>query len=88
MTKAQSRLSLHQKHGAAAFDFARDLAVHVGRHASHPARKDFATLGDEFLQKIGVLVIDRFESNIDPAPRHGTVGTAEGGPALWGFWLH
>jgi hypothetical protein len=88
MTNAWSRLLLHQQHGAAALDFAGDLAVHVCRHASHAARKNFATFSDKFFQEIGVLVIDCFESNIDPAPRHGAIGTTERGTALWCFWLH
>src|SRR5438046_2428598 len=29
-----------------------------------------------------------FQSNIDPAPWHRTIGAAERGTALWRFWLH
>ena len=81
-------MSLHQQHRAAALDLARDLAVHVRRHAGHAARKNFATFSDKFFQEIGILVIDCFESNIDPAPRHGAISTTERGTALWCFWLH
>ena len=81
-------MSLHQQDRAAALDLPRDFAVHVCRHAGHAARQDFAALSDEFFQEIGILVIDCFESNIDPAPRHWTIGATECGTALWRFWLH
>src|SRR6266403_3149879 len=78
----------HQQHRTAALDLARDLAVHVCRHAGHATGKNFAALAYEFFQQIGVLVIECFQSNIDPAPWHRTIGAAERGTALWRFWLH
>src|SRR5213083_112562 len=62
--------------------------MHVCRHPGYATRKNFATFSDEFFQEIGILVIDCFESNIDPAPRHWTIGATERGTAFWRFWLH
>jgi len=78
----------HQQHRAAALDLARDFAVHVSRHASHSTGKDFAAFADEFFQEIGVLVIDCFDGDIDPASRHGAIGATECGAAFGRFWLH
>src|SRR6266446_10306771 len=78
----------HQQHRAAALDLARDFAVHVCRHAGHATRKDFAAFADESFQEIGVLVIDCFDGDIDPASRHGAIGATECGTAFWRFWLH
>ena len=58
------------------------------RHASNAAGKNFAALGDEFLEEIGVLVIDRLDGDVDPAARHSAIGTAESGTAFGGFGLH
>lgn len=82
------RLSLHQEHGTAAFDFARDFPVHVCGHAGNATRQNFAALADEFFQKIRVLVIDCLQGDIGPAPRHGPIGAAKCGTAFWSFWLH
>ena len=82
------RLSLHQQHGTAALDFARDFPVHVCGHAGNATRQNFAALRNKFFQKIRVLVIDCLEGDIDPAPRHGTIGAAKCGTAFWSFWLH
>src|ERR1700731_323417 len=60
----------------------------MGRHAGDAARKNFAALGDEFLQQVGILVIDRFDRDVDPAPGHSAVGAAECGAAFGGFGLH
>jgi hypothetical protein len=80
--------SFHQEHRTAALDFARDLAVHVGRHSGDAARQNFAAFGNEFSQEIGVLVVDRFDGDVDPAPRHGAIGTTKSGTAFGSFWLH
>jgi hypothetical protein len=86
----QSELALlfHQEHRAAALDFASYFAVHVGRHAGNTARQNFAAFRNEFFQKIGIFVIDRFNGNVDPAPRHGAVSAAKGRTAFGGFGLH
>ena len=68
---------LHQQHRSAALDLTRDFAVHVCWHASHAAGKNFAAFGDEFFQEIWVLIIDRFESDVDAASRHWPIGTTE-----------
>jgi len=78
----------HQQHGPAAFDLAGDFAVEMGRHAGDAARKNLAALGDEFLQEIGVLVIDRFDGDVDPAPGHGAIGAAKCRTAFGGLGLH
>src|SRR5437667_12621442 len=62
--------------------------MQVRRHAGYATRKDLPALADKFFQQIGVLVIDRFDGDIDPAPRHGAIRAAERGTAFWGFWLH
>jgi hypothetical protein len=49
----------------------------VRGHSGDAAREDLAALGDEALQKIGVLEIDRVDGEIDAAPRHRAVRTAE-----------
>ena len=58
------------------------------RHASNAAGKNLAALGDEFLQEIGVLVIDRLDGDVNPAARHRAIGAAEGGTAFGSFGLH
>src|SRR5436309_1767249 len=73
------RQLFHQQHRAAALDLARDFSVHVCRHASDAARKNLAAFTDEFFQEIGILVIDRFERDIDPTPWHGSIGATECG---------
>src|SRR5207253_11017584 len=51
-------------------------------------RQNFAALGDEFSQEIGIFIIDRFEGDVDTAARHGAIGAAERGTAFGGFRLH
>ena len=58
------------------------------RHAGDATGKNFAALGHEFFQKIGVFVIDRFDGDVDPAPGHGAIGAAKCGTALGGLGLH
>lgn len=84
----QTRLSLHQEHGTAALDFARDFPVHVCGHARDPTRQNLAALRNKFFQKIRVLVIDCLHGDVDPSPRHGPIGTAKCGTAFWSFRLH
>ena len=62
--------------------------MHVRRHAGDAARKNLAALGHEFFQQIGIFVIDRFDGDVDPAPRHGAIGAAKSGTAFGGFGLH
>jgi hypothetical protein len=79
---------LHQQHRTAAFDLARDLSVHVRRHARDSPRQNFPALGHELFQQIGILVIDCFRRDIDAAARHGAIGASKGGAAFGGLWLH
>ena len=79
---------LHQQHRTAAFDFARDFPVHMRRHSSDSPWHNFAALGHEFFQEIGILIIDCFRRDIDAATWHGAVGAAECGAAFGGLWLH
>src|SRR5262245_48282760 len=62
--------------------------MEMGRHAGDAAGKNFAALGHEFFQEIGICVIDRFDGDVDSAPGHGAIGAAECGTAFGGFGLH
>jgi hypothetical protein len=79
---------LHQQHRTAAFDFARDFPVHVRGHAGDATGQNFAALGHELFQKIGILIIDCFGRDIDATARHGPIGAAEGRATFSGLWLH
>jgi hypothetical protein len=78
----------HQQHRPAALDFARDLSMHMRRHTGHAARKNFAAFSHELLQKIGVLIINRFGCDIDATPWHRAIGTAKCGTAFGSLRLH
>ena len=78
----------HQEHRPAALDFAGDSAVQLRGHARDAAGENFAALSDEFFQEIRVLVVDRFDGDVDPAARHGTIGAAESGTTFGGLGLH
>ena len=78
----------HQQHGAAALNFAGDFTVQMGRHASDAAGKNFTALGDEFLEQIGIFIIDGFEGDVDAAARHGAVGAPKSGTTFGGLGLH
>ena len=78
----------HQEHGAGTFDLAGDLAMESSGHACDATWKDLPAFGDEALEQIRVLVIDRLDVDIDSAARHRAVGAAEVGTALWSFGLH
>ena len=80
--------SFHQEHRATALDFASDFTMEVRRHTGDAAGKNFAALGHEFFQEIGIFVIDRFNRDVDPAPGHGAIGTAKCGTAFGGLGLH
>ena len=60
----------------------------MGRHAGDAAGKNFAALGHEFFQEIGIFVIDRFDRDVDPAAWHRAVGATESGTAFGGLGLH
>ena len=62
--------------------------MQVRRHASDATGKNFATLGDELFQEIGILVIDGLNGDIDPAARHGAIRAAKGGTAFGSFRTH
>jgi len=76
---------LHQQHRAAALDLACDFAMQMRRHTGDAAWKNFAALCDEFLQEIGIFVIDCLNRNIDSATRHGAIRAAKGGTAFGSF---
>ena len=78
----------HQEHGAAALDFAGDLAMQMRGHARHAAGEDFAALSHKFFKEIRIFVIDRLDGDVDPAARHGTIGAAESGTAFGGLGSH
>ena len=78
----------HQEHGAGTFDLAGDLAMESSGHTCDATWKDLPAFGDEALEQIRVLVIDRLDVDIDSAARHRAVGAAEVGTALWSFGLH
>ena len=58
------------------------------RHSGDATWQNLAALGHKFFQQIGILVIDRFDSDVDAAARHRAIGAAESGTAFGGFWLH
>jgi hypothetical protein len=62
--------------------------MQVRGHAGDAAGKNLAAFGDEFFQKIGILVIDCFNGDVDPAPGHGPIGATKSGTAFGGLWLH
>jgi hypothetical protein len=78
----------HQEYRAAALYLTGDPAVQVRGHAGHAAGENFTALADEFFQEIGVFVIDRLQSDIDPAARHRAIGAAKGGTAFGGLGSH
>ena len=84
----ESRLLFHQEHGTAALDLARDLAMQMRRHTRNAARQNLAAFGNEFLQEIGILVVDCLQRDVDAAARHRAVGATKGGAAFGCFWLH
>jgi len=55
----------------------------MGCHAGHAAGKDLAGLGREFLQEVGILVVDRLGGDVQPAAGHRAVRLAEVSAALW-----
>ena len=83
----QRRL-LHQEAGAATLDLARDLAMQVRGHAGDAAGQNLAAFGHEFFEQIRILVVDRFDRNVDAAARHGAVSATESGTAFGCFRLH
>ena len=85
---AELKKSFHQQHSTGAFDFTGDLAMQASGHASYAARQDFAAFGNKALEKIWVLVVDRFDIDIDAAAWHGPIGATEIGAALRSFGLH
>jgi hypothetical protein len=62
--------------------------MHIRGHAGNPTGKNFAALSHEFLQQIRIFVIDCLHGDVDPAPRHGSIGAAKCGTTFWRFWLH
>lgn len=79
---------LHEQDRTRALHLAGDLAVQAGGHPGDPAREDLPALGDEALQEIGILVVDRLDVEVHPTPRHRAVCFAEVGTALRSFRLH
>lgn len=88
MEKIPRQALLHEQDRTRALHLAGDLAVQPGRHAGDPAREDLPALGDEALQEIGILVVDRLDVKVHPTPGHRAVCFAEVGTALRSFRLH
>lgn len=63
--------------GAGALDLTGDLAVKLGGNTSDTARKNLTSLGSEFLQKVGVLVVHFCFWDVMTAVRHGAVSLPE-----------
>ena len=62
--------------------------MQIGWHAGYTAGQDLAAFRHEFAQQIRILVIDRLESDIDPASRHRAVCPAEIRPSFSSFGFH
>ena len=62
--------------------------MQMRRHTRNAARKNLAAFGNEFLQEIGILVVNCFQRDVDTAARHRAVGATKGGAAFGRFWLH
>src|SRR6266550_4510120 len=58
------------------------------RHARDSPRQNFAALGHELFQQIGILVVDCFGRDINAAARHGPISASKSGAALGGLGLH
>ena len=73
----QSQGSGEQVHGTSAADFARDLAVHLGRNTSHTAGKNLAGLRSELGKEFRVAHVHSASGDVDAATGHGLVAGAE-----------
>jgi hypothetical protein len=62
--------------------------MQMRRHTGDTARKNLAAFGDKFFQHIRVLIIDRFDRDVDSPSRHGAIRPAKGGTTLGSFGLH
>jgi len=62
--------------------------MHIRGHAGNSTGENFAALSHEFLQQIRIFVIDCLHGDVDPAPRHGSIGATKCGTTFWRFWLH
>ena len=51
--------------------------MEMGWHPGDPTWENLATFSHELLQKIRVLIIDRFNGDVDAPTRHGAVGAAK-----------
>ena len=67
----------HQESSAGALDLTSDFAVQMCCQSCHATGEDFAALGGEFLEQIGVLEINRLGGDVKPTTRHHAVGAAE-----------
>lgn len=79
---------LHQKTGARTLDLAGDLAVQVCRHSREAAGQNFPTFRHEAFQHLRIFVVDRFDSQINPAAGHRAVCPTKIRAAFCGFRLH
>ena len=87
MRRLRRRL-FHQKNRPAAFDLARDFAVHMRRHSGNAAGQNLAALGHEFLEEIGIFVIYGLGRDIDASTRHRAIGPTKSRTAFGGLRLH
>src|SRR4029450_12906985 len=57
-------------------------------HAGDATGKNFAALSDEFLQEIGIFVINRLDSDVDPAAWHRAVRPSKSRTAFGSLGFH
>ncbi len=88
VTAASAEKLLHQKNRTSTLDLTGDLAVKAGGHTGDAAGNDLAAFGNEALQELRVLVIDRLLGKIRTTARHRAIRAAEIGAAFGRFRLH
>jgi hypothetical protein len=62
--------------------------MQVSRHAGDAPRQNLSAFGDELAKEIRVLVIQRFNCDIDTTPRHRAIGATEVRSAFSGLRFH
>ena len=62
--------------------------MQIGWHTGYPARQNLSAFRNEFAKQIRVLVIDRLESDINPAPGHRSIRAPKIGPSFSVLGFH
>ena len=62
--------------------------MQVSRHTGDTPRQNLSAFGDEFAKEVRVLVIQRFNCDIDTTPRHRAIGATEIRSAFSGLRFH